>query len=100
MHISDKYLLAEGLEFLQDVVPLVLREVQLMLDLVDFIVDVIVELLVELVLDGLRQVLVVVVVRVLDATAHLVELAGAVCCGHHGHVLLLLEILRGSGLRL
>ena len=61
-----------------------------MLDLVDFIVDVIVELLVELVLDGLRQVLVVVVVRVLDSTAHLVELAGAVRGGHHCHVLLLL----------
>ena len=63
-----------------------------MLDLVDFIVDVIVELLVELVLDGLWQVLVVVVVRVLDAATHLVELAGAVR-GHQGHVLRLLQIL-------
>lgn len=99
LNIGDKNLLAERLQFLQDVVPLILREVELMLDLVNFIVDVVIKLLIESVLNRLWQILVEVVVRVLDATSHLMQLARAVR-GHQGHVLRLLHILRGSCLRL
>lgn len=52
-------MLAKRLELLQDVVPLLLGQVQLMLNLVDFVIDVVVELLVELVFYSLWQVLVI-----------------------------------------
>lgn len=57
--VVGEHFFAHLLELAEDVVPVFLVHINLLLDLVDLVVDVVVELFVELELDGLRQVVVV-----------------------------------------
>lgn len=67
--LAGEHLLAKCLQFLEHIVPLLLRQVELVLNIIDLVVYVIIKLFVELVLDGLRQILVEEVVRVGHASS-------------------------------